>query len=31
VRHLIEQRVIDEKGLAEIRKLIDQMEKGESK
>ena len=31
VRHLIEQREIDDKGLAEIRKLIDQMEKRESK
>lgn len=31
VRHLIEQRGIDEKGLAEIRKLIEQMEKRESK
>lgn len=31
VRHLIEQREIDDKGLAEIRKLIDQMENRESK
>ncbi len=31
VRHLIEQRSIDSEGLAEIRRLIDDMEKRESK
>lgn len=31
VRHLIEQRAIDDEGLAEIRRLIEQLEKPESK
>lgn len=31
VRHLIEQRTIDEEGLAEIRRLIEELEKPESK